>query len=326
MQQRTTGPHQASRRMKRAHLWFGLLPELLSRRTIAVCLAAIAGGWLLGAGAGLGISGMLRPTAEQGTIEPTLAAGSQEPKFSDVTVQLAQDKVDSGVTNGPPSGKKASAVSVADSVVVTTTRPAPPPQQIAKAALVGNPARSSSTAAPTSATTVTAASSGASVAGAVAAASDCDSNYSGACVPIASDVDCLGGTGDGPEYVQGPVQVIGEDRYGLDDDGDGTGCDSSSTASTPTTSAPTTSTSNSTTEPTATTTTTSESSTPPTTTSAGRECDDREDVDDEARDRDSSASSPNSEYYDQDPVHDRHPNEAESRASWDDPRESLREP
>jgi hypothetical protein len=53
----------------------------------------------------------------------------------------------------------------------------------------------------------------------------CDPNYSGACVPIASDVDCLGGTGDGPAYVQGPVYVIGTDIYGLDKDHDGVGCE-----------------------------------------------------------------------------------------------------
>lgn len=53
----------------------------------------------------------------------------------------------------------------------------------------------------------------------------CDPNYSGACVPIASDVDCAGGSGNGPAYVQGPVKVIGDDIYDLDRDGDGTGCD-----------------------------------------------------------------------------------------------------
>jgi hypothetical protein len=53
----------------------------------------------------------------------------------------------------------------------------------------------------------------------------CDPNYSGACVPIASDVDCAGGSGNGPAYVQGPVQVIGTDIYGLDRDGDGIGCE-----------------------------------------------------------------------------------------------------
>jgi hypothetical protein len=53
----------------------------------------------------------------------------------------------------------------------------------------------------------------------------CDPNYSGACVPIASDVDCAGGSGNGPAYVTGPVKVIGSDIYDLDRDGDGYGCD-----------------------------------------------------------------------------------------------------
>jgi hypothetical protein len=52
----------------------------------------------------------------------------------------------------------------------------------------------------------------------------CDPNYSG-CVPIASDVDCAGGKGDGPAYVQGPVRVIGEDVYRLDNDHDGIACE-----------------------------------------------------------------------------------------------------
>jgi hypothetical protein len=53
----------------------------------------------------------------------------------------------------------------------------------------------------------------------------CDPNYSGACVPIASDVDCAGGSGNGPAYVRGPVTVVGSDIYDLDRDGDGVGCD-----------------------------------------------------------------------------------------------------
>ncbi|MBW8483149.1 G5 domain-containing protein [Actinomadura parmotrematis] len=56
-------------------------------------------------------------------------------------------------------------------------------------------------------------------------ASRCDPNYSGVCVPVASDVDCSGGSGDGPAYVRGPVHVIGSDIYDLDRDGDGVGCD-----------------------------------------------------------------------------------------------------
>ncbi|MBG6138912.1 G5 domain-containing protein [Longispora fulva] len=57
------------------------------------------------------------------------------------------------------------------------------------------------------------------------AAQRCDPNYSGACVPIASDVDCAGGKGNGPAYVRGPVYVIGTDIYGLDGDHDGIGCE-----------------------------------------------------------------------------------------------------
>ncbi|OZV83357.1 hypothetical protein CA850_06260 [Micromonospora echinospora] len=52
----------------------------------------------------------------------------------------------------------------------------------------------------------------------------CDPNYSG-CVPMASDVDCAGGGGNGPAYVTGPVRVIGSDIYDLDRDNDGYGCD-----------------------------------------------------------------------------------------------------
>lgn len=52
----------------------------------------------------------------------------------------------------------------------------------------------------------------------------CDENYGG-CVPVASDVDCAGGSGDGPAYTDGPVRVRGYDPYGLDADGDGYGCD-----------------------------------------------------------------------------------------------------
>lgn len=59
---------------------------------------------------------------------------------------------------------------------------------------------------------------------AAAPSSDCDPNYT-PCVPIDSDVDCASGSGNGPSYVRGPVQVIGSDIYGLDRDGDGVGCE-----------------------------------------------------------------------------------------------------
>jgi hypothetical protein len=45
------------------------------------------------------------------------------------------------------------------------------------------------------------------------------------CILPGPDVDCLGGTGDGPRFVSGPVQVNGSDPYGLDGDGNGVGCE-----------------------------------------------------------------------------------------------------
>jgi resuscitation-promoting factor RpfB len=58
-----------------------------------------------------------------------------------------------------------------------------------------------------------------------AEAGQCDPNYSEQCVPIASDVDCAGGKGNGPAYVSGPVYVVGADLYGLDRDKNGIGCE-----------------------------------------------------------------------------------------------------
>ena len=52
----------------------------------------------------------------------------------------------------------------------------------------------------------------------------CDSNYAGACVPIAKDVDCAGGSGDGPAYLSGTARVVGRDVYQLDRDKDGIAC------------------------------------------------------------------------------------------------------
>ncbi|MBC7304368.1 MAG: excalibur calcium-binding domain-containing protein [Nocardia sp.] len=53
--------------------------------------------------------------------------------------------------------------------------------------------------------------------------SNCHDSYT-PCLPIVSDVDCEGGSGNGPVYT-GRVTVIGPDDYGLDRDGDGIGCE-----------------------------------------------------------------------------------------------------
>lgn len=54
---------------------------------------------------------------------------------------------------------------------------------------------------------------------------DCDPSYPDVCIPVgADDYDCAGGSGDGPNYIEGPVQVLAPDPHGLDPDGDGLGC------------------------------------------------------------------------------------------------------
>lgn len=54
---------------------------------------------------------------------------------------------------------------------------------------------------------------------------DCDPNYAGECLdPTASDYDCAGGDGGGPQYT-GQVEIIGADPHDLDRDGDGIACE-----------------------------------------------------------------------------------------------------
>jgi hypothetical protein len=53
----------------------------------------------------------------------------------------------------------------------------------------------------------------------------CDPSYAGECLdPDALDYDCVGGSGNGPQYA-GPVEVVGADPYELDADGDGFACE-----------------------------------------------------------------------------------------------------
>lgn len=57
------------------------------------------------------------------------------------------------------------------------------------------------------------------------AQNECHPSYADVCVPIASDVDCAGGSGNGPVYVRGPFRLVGPDVYDLDRDNDGIACE-----------------------------------------------------------------------------------------------------
>jgi len=57
-------------------------------------------------------------------------------------------------------------------------------------------------------------------------AARCHPSYKGACLKIgAGDYDCAGGSGNGPNYVAGPIRVVGPDVFDLDRDADGIGCE-----------------------------------------------------------------------------------------------------
>ncbi|OGD83156.1 hypothetical protein A2165_01285 [Candidatus Curtissbacteria bacterium RBG_13_40_7] len=56
--------------------------------------------------------------------------------------------------------------------------------------------------------------------------SGCDPSYPDVCIPIgAADYDCAGGSGNGPNYIAGPLRVLPPDLHDLDRDGDGIGCE-----------------------------------------------------------------------------------------------------
>ena len=59
------------------------------------------------------------------------------------------------------------------------------------------------------------------------ARTSCTPGYSPCIRNKASDVDCYGGSGNGPRYTKPGVvyQVRGSDPYGLDADHDGKGCE-----------------------------------------------------------------------------------------------------
>ena len=60
----------------------------------------------------------------------------------------------------------------------------------------------------------------------VAPPSNCHASYQGACLAIgAGDYDCAGGSGNGPNYVAGPIYVVGWDEFDLDRDADGVACE-----------------------------------------------------------------------------------------------------
>ncbi|HKZ40417.1 MAG TPA: hypothetical protein VJ044_05605, partial [Candidatus Hodarchaeales archaeon] len=55
---------------------------------------------------------------------------------------------------------------------------------------------------------------------------NCHPSYEGACLLQGiGDYDCEGGGGNGPNYIKGPIRVVGYDEFQLDREGDGIACE-----------------------------------------------------------------------------------------------------
>lgn len=138
------------------------------------------------------------------TVEASTSTTSQQGSDRAAPAQARRTTVSAAITSPTTAG-----------AAPTTAAP------LTTAPTTAAPTAAPTTAAPTTAVPTTAAPTTTSTA---PSGPKCDPNYSG-CVPIASDVDCAGGSGNGPEYVQGPIKVIGTDIYGLDADDDGIACE-----------------------------------------------------------------------------------------------------
>jgi hypothetical protein len=58
------------------------------------------------------------------------------------------------------------------------------------------------------------------------APTNCSPCYPDTCLcPNCGDYDCAGGSGNGPNFVSGPIRVVGCDPFDLDRDNDGWGCE-----------------------------------------------------------------------------------------------------
>jgi endonuclease YncB( thermonuclease family) len=96
----------------------------------------------------------------------------------------------------------------------------------AEAAALGLWAPTTTTTSTTTTTTPPTTTTTASPATTAPPAANCHPSYEGACLQMGiGDYDCAGGSGNGPNYVRGPVYVVGYDEFDLDRDNDGIGCE-----------------------------------------------------------------------------------------------------
>ena len=173
--------------------------------------------WATGAFFALGAVGSaLEPPPETDVVMSADISRTTEPDSSTTTV------VETSTTAAPIS--TTTAPSTTSTTTSTTTTTLPPTTTSTTTTSTTTTTTSTTTSTTTTTTTTQPPPPPTEVQQFIPTGPACDPNYTG-CVPIDSDVDCAGGSGNGPSYVRGPVQVIGSDIYGLDRDKDGIGCE-----------------------------------------------------------------------------------------------------
>jgi hypothetical protein len=132
---------------------------------------------------------------------------------ADVAASPAADPASSPATEPPPAAPPAAAstpaapppATAAPPAATTAQPPAPPLAPSQPAASAAEPGRATIAGLPRG----------------------CDPAYPDVCLRAGiGDYDCEGGSGNGPNYVRGPIRVLAPDPFGLDRDHDGTGCES----------------------------------------------------------------------------------------------------
>jgi hypothetical protein len=150
---------------------------------------------------GLGAIGVLTGGGDQDT------ASVETPIASSVSTSPSPSPTPSPTTEAPTVPPTVPPAAPTLAPAPTTAAPAPPP-----------PTRRAPQVAPTTRRPA---------APAPAPAAACNPAYPDECLRDGiGDYDCEGGSGNGPNYVSGPIRVLPPDPFDLDRDSDGLGCES----------------------------------------------------------------------------------------------------
>ncbi|WP_050803369.1 MULTISPECIES: hypothetical protein [Protofrankia] len=170
---------------------------------------------------GLLVLTALAPKSDQAAVSASAAPSavvSPSPTSASSTVGAPLSAAEPLAVAGQPTQPPLPVVTASDTpaspgipvAVITTSRSVSPPAAPARtpAQAAAAPARPAPTTAPAAPPAV------------------CNPAYPDVCLKDGiGDYDCAGGSGNGPNYVTGPVRVLSPDPFRLDSDHDGFGCE-----------------------------------------------------------------------------------------------------